>query len=103
MVLDVPTGALGGQGPLGVGKLEADLRQRPPGLRQRISCHLALLEPVTVLTCTVIAHRADPTPRSCLGSPDHPPFPGNLPLRSSPVQGHHRPKELPWRTTRGTA
>ena len=103
LILDVPAGALGGQGPLGLGKLGTDPGQRPPRLPQRISGPQPAPEPVTVLTCTVVAHGADPSPGSCLKSPDHPPIPGTPPLRSTPVQGHHRPKELPWLTTRGTA
>ena len=94
-----------------VGSAHSVVRQRrsrpPPALPRSPPARSRAVspspEPVTVLTCTVVAHEADPTPGSCLRSPDHPPFPGTPPLRSTPVQGHHRPKELPWLTTRGTA
>ena len=88
---------------IGLGKIATDLGERLPRLSQGVSGPQSTLEPVTVLTCSVVVHEADPSPGSCLKSPDHPPFPGTPPLRSTPVQGHHRPKELPWLTTRGTA
>ncbi len=103
LVLDVPTGALRQQAPLVRRQLAAHLRQRLPGLGEGRRGFQPPLLPTTVLTCAVVTHEGDSTPARPGSPPDHPPVVVNVPLRSSPVQGHHRPEELPWLTTRGTA
>ena len=111
LVLDVPAGALGGQAPLGRGQLVGDVGQVAPRLGP---APLWPSAPVAAnhrpdLRCRPASHRPYPPARACgipgrcLWPGDHPPFLVTLPLRSSPVQGHHRPEELPWLTTRGTA
>ena len=86
--------------------------ERPPHVSAQRRCGFQPpLQPITALTCAVVRHRDRPYPPAracgvpgrCLWPDDHPPFLVTLPLRSSPVQGHHRPEELPWLTTRGTA
>ena len=50
----------------------------------------------TLLTCAVVRHGPTLPPTRAGQSRDHPPISVTLPLRSTPVQGHHRREESPW-------